>query len=231
MAHKGPTPLVPRTPARNLHPAVVKEQETVTCAMELENQSSMDSSRLGDLEKTLESLSMELRLSQCGTKKWRMVTVATMATLCTCAIIAMILPLVKKDPREPELMTNIKRVKDQAKATVQLGTIVAWVPFPSKSSPRAPLPDGWLPCNGTTITNGPWRGQRTPDLNNGHFLRGSDEGQALIFEEDQLFGHSHTYKRTDHSDSDGNICGTDVAGCSSKHNLENPTEDSFLGIP
>ena len=52
-------------------------------------------------------------------------------------------------------------------------------------------------------------------------------GQALNFEDDQLSGHIHTYKRTDHSQEDGNICGTDVAGCSSKHNLENPTEDSL----
>ena len=118
------------------------------------------------------------------------------------------------------LRKNIEKVRAKAKTTVQLGTIVAWVPFPSKSSKRVSLPDGWLPCNGATITKGPWKDQPTPDLNNGRFLRGSEEVQALELEEDQLLEHSHTYTKTTPSISDGNICGTDGSDvCSSKANL------------
>ena len=182
----------------------------VTSAMDPASQGSVDSSRLGELEQRLEDLSMELRISQGGTKKWRMVTVVTMATLCACAIVAMIMPLATEDPREPALRKNIEGVRDQAKTTVQLGTIVAWVPYPSKSSKRASLPDGWLPRNGTTITKGPWKDQTTPDLNNGRFLRGSEEGQALDVEEDQLLEHSHKYSIIKHTDSSsGNVCGID----------------------
>merc|ERR1712051_993134 len=56
------------------------------------------------------------------------------------------------------------------------------------------LPDGWLPCDGRAIENGPWAGGMTPNLNsNGHFLRGGDENNVFDFEEDQIPPHTHPY--------------------------------------
>ena len=74
-----------------------------------------------------------------------------------------------------------------------LGTIIAWVPRNNKSlNDNIDLPDGWLPCDGSAIRNGPWSGGVTPNLNtNGFFLRGGNENNAMEFEEDQMQDHEH----------------------------------------
>ena len=99
-----------------------------------------------------------------------------------------------------------------------LGTITAWVPKKDKNSnDNIDLPDGWLPCDGSAIENGPWSGGMTPNLNsNGHFLRGGEANNVFDFEEDQMQdhehtdpGHSHTSPPHTHSYSDsGNHPGT-----------------------
>merc|ERR1711892_1464367 len=43
------------------------------------------------------------------------------------------------------------------------GTILAWVPKPQDSFASLELPDGWMRCDGTHITKGPWKGGKTPD--------------------------------------------------------------------
>ena len=54
------------------------------------------------------------------------------------------------------------------------------------------MPDGWLPCDGREIQNGPWSGGLTPNLNTeGHFLRGGDQKNVLDFEEDKMQDHEH----------------------------------------
>ena len=58
-------------------------------------------------------------------------------------------------------------------ASLPLGTIVAWLP-PSSSPP----PQGWLPADGSTIPEGPWKGQRTPNLT-GRTLVGAPGQQAV----------------------------------------------------
>ena len=73
-----------------------------------------------------------------------------------------------------------------------LGTILAWVPHPEASLAGEDLPDGWLPCNGSTITKGPWTGGKTPDLNSiGAFLRGGTDENILEVESDQVQDHQH----------------------------------------
>ena len=66
------------------------------------------------------------------------------------------------------------------------------MPHPEYSFALEELPDGWLPCDGSTIPKGPWTGGKTPDLNSaGLFLRGGEEDAVLEVEEDQVQEHEH----------------------------------------
>ena len=89
-----------------------------------------------------------------------------------------------------------------------IGTILAWTPKPETTSTNVlDLPNGWMFCNGSDITEGPWQGHKTPDLNsNGAFLRGGSEDLVLEMEDSQLenhthedSGHSHTCSASSHS--------------------------------
>merc|ERR1711934_259632 len=83
---------------------------------------------------------------------------------------------------------QVEQLSDQS----PLGTILAWVPHPEASLAGEDLPDGWLPCNGSTITKGPWTGGKTPDLNSiGAFLRGGADDKVLEMEDDQVQDHEH----------------------------------------
>ena len=54
------------------------------------------------------------------------------------------------------------------------------------------LPRGWMFCNGSDITEGPWKGGKTPDLNSiGAFLRGGSEDLVLEVEDSQIEDHTH----------------------------------------
>ena len=77
--------------------------------------------------------------------------------------------------------------------TAPVGTILAWVPKPEAASESSvSLPEGWLFCNGSLITEGPWTGGRTPDLNSiGAFLRGAPEDLVLEVEDSQIQDHLH----------------------------------------
>jgi len=113
-----------------------------------------------------------------------------------------------------------------------IGTIIAWVHKPVKSVTTVmDLPDGWMWCNGSIITKGPWKGEKTPDLNTvGAFLRGGREDLVLEMEDDQIKDHkhsdsghshsctatstagdhSHTYSYGRHDQGDGSFMGTDA---------------------
>merc|ERR1719184_186466 len=87
--------------------------------------------------------------------------------------------------------TDVPQVDEVSNAS-PLGTILAWVPQPETSLTAEALPDGWLPCDGSTITNGPWTGGKTPDLNSiGAFLRGGTDDKILEVEDDQVQDHEH----------------------------------------
>mgnify|MGYP002058854847 CR=1 FL=1 len=89
----------------------------------------------------------------------------------------------------------------QLSSDAALGTITAWTPKNAMdSNENLDLPDGWLPCDGHSIENGPWAGGATPNLNtNGHFLRGGNENDVMVFEEDQIHDHEHTDAGHSHS--------------------------------
>lgn len=83
-----------------------------------------------------------------------------------------------------------------------IGTILAWVKKPEDDLESiSSLPDGWVPCDGSIITQGPWSGGKTPDLNGGHFLRGGNDEELLSLEEDQVQDHQHLDNGHSHSAS------------------------------
>ena len=75
-----------------------------------------------------------------------------------------------------------------------VGSIVAWVPRPEVwGNTTSDLPAGWVRCDGSTIPQPSlWAGQLTPDLNGGRFLRGGEDKEVLLLEEDQVQEHLHT---------------------------------------
>ena len=114
-----------------------------------------------------------------------------------------------------------------------IGTILAWVPKPEKTSSKAvSITDGWMPCDGSLITQGQWKGGRTPDRNTiGAFLRGGTEDLVLEMEDDQVQDHEHSCSATasdhDHGynagedgSEDGEICGNDgTNGCDDRDTI------------
>ena len=60
------------------------------------------------------------------------------------------------------------------------------------------LPECYVPCDGSEITEGIWQGLQTPELNKSkRFLRGGLVSDALKIEEDSLQEHSHTSSVSD----------------------------------
>ena len=94
--------------------------------------------------------------------------------------------------------------------TAPIGTILAWVPKPENTSANVlSIPEGWMPCDGSLITQGPWKGGRTPDLNTiGAFLRGGPEDLVLEMEDSQIEDHEHEYMAA-YSVNDGEYGGGD----------------------
>ena len=85
--------------------------------------------------------------------------------------------------------------------TAPIGTILAWVPKPENTSANVlSIPEGWMPCDGSLIIDGPWEGERTPDLNSiGAFLRGGPEDLVLEMEDSQIEDHEHEDNGHEHS--------------------------------
>lgn len=192
-------------PTRTISPDHLSDRATVNPR---ERHATVDNSRLADVEEKLEGLSSELAISHKGTTRWRMISFGITIVLVALATVAMFLPLgPDKDPLDA-LKGEVDGLREDVEKVLPFGSIVAWVPHPLKgSTPEINLPYGWLPCDGSLITQGQWKNDKTPDINNaGYFLRGGTEGQALTFEGDQMARHTHTYSRATHSNSPGNIC-------------------------
>ena len=83
------------------------------------------------------------------------------------------------------------------------GTILSWVPKPNKATGnKATVPKCWVECDGRQISEGIWKGQKTPDLNNvQRFLRGGNQSLALEVQDDALQDHSHDLYDPGHTHS------------------------------
>ena len=64
------------------------------------------------------------------------------------------------------------------------------------------VPKCWVECDGRKISEGIWKGQATPDLNNAQrFLRGGNQSLALETQDDALQDHSHYIRDPGHQHS------------------------------
>ena len=205
-------------PTRTISPDHLSDRATVTTR---ERHTTVNNSRLADVEEKLEGLSSELAISHKGTTRWRMISFGITVVLVALATVAMFLPLGPDMDPLVALKDEVDGLRDNVERVLPLGSIIAWVPHPQKGAkPEKKLPSGWLPCDGSLITNGVWKGKSTPAINNkGYFLRGGTEGQALTPEGDQIARHTHTYSRATHSYSPGNICSSGGT-CGDPDNLE-----------
>merc|ERR1712126_59765 len=63
------------------------------------------------------------------------------------------------------------------------------------------LPPGWVRCDGQDIPEGSmWAGRSTPNLNGEkRFLRGGDDSNMLVMEDDQMQDHVHDVSDPGHS--------------------------------
>ena len=88
------------------------------------------------------------------------------------------------------LAEDIESVRNEVSdvASPPIGTIMAWTPKPNSDSNDAlDLPAGWVECDGQLITEGPWEGQPTPNINGDErFLRGAHIENVLGVEEDEV---------------------------------------------
>jgi len=85
-----------------------------------------------------------------------------------------------------------RKAADLTFRSVPRGSILPWVPKPSKTAPHEEdIPDGFALCDGSAITEGPWANLHTPDLSNGRFLRGTTKNHVLDFEDDMMREHKH----------------------------------------
>jgi len=81
-------------------------------------------------------------------------------------------------------------------ASPPLGTIMAWTPKPNSDYGHAlDLPPGWVECDGQLITEGPWEGQPTPNINGEErFLRGAHIESVLHEQDDEVKSYTHEFE-------------------------------------
>ena len=66
----------------------------------------------------------------------------------------------------------------------------------------ATIPSGWQRCDGSNITEGPFAGLKTPNLNGErYFLRGGDDFSVTTTENDMVQDHTHDVDDSGHSHS------------------------------
>ena len=96
--------------------------------------------------------------------------------------------------------------------------MVSYILFagPSPGEVNATIPSGWQRCDGSNITEGPFAGLNTPNLNGErYFLRGGDDSTVTTMENDMVHDHTHDVDDPGHSHStsstDAKSTGLDVA--------------------
>merc|ERR1712141_223632 len=100
---------------------------------------------------------------------------------------------------------NERNLQNLEKTQEPLGTIIAWVPKVDKNSNSgiSEIPECWMLCNGSKITEGIWTDLNTPNLNgDGRFLRGGQPQDILMFQEDTLQDHDHSLLDSGHAHTD-----------------------------
>ena len=79
-----------------------------------------------------------------------------------------------------------------------------FVAGPSPGEMNATIPSGWQRCDGSNITEGPFAGLKTPDLNGyRYFLRGGDDSTVTTTESDTVHDHTHDVNDPGHHHSTG----------------------------
>ena len=117
---------------------------------------------------------------------------------------------IKNSEQDLAILNNEAKNQEQDSAisdlqldTFPLGTIIPWVNKPTPDTLHTEeIPDGWVLCNGTTIAEGVWKGDKTPNLNGeGRFLRGGDPHEVLNLEEHMVQDHTHIDDGHTHTNS------------------------------
>merc|ERR1719189_1438124 len=98
------------------------------------------------------------------------------------------------------LTDNLNKIQDELTRTQDVlipgvGSIIPWIPSPSpgeSNTTAAAIPSGWQRCDGSEITEGPFFGLTTPNLNGErYFLRGGDDWLVTTTEGDMVQDHTH----------------------------------------
>jgi len=113
-----------------------------------------------------------------------------------------------KDDKQ-KINTALGQLKENMNILLPVGSIIAWVSKPSSSTSHdltESLPRGWVRCSGTLITEGRWKGQLTPDINNAKkFLRGGPDGHERQMEDWAMVNHHHNAHSDPHTHSYSDI--------------------------
>jgi len=83
------------------------------------------------------------------------------------------------------------KIDEMEMTSLSIGTIIPWVKAPLDSGLPSVIPEGYVKCDGQTIVEGPWKGFKTPNLNDGRFLCGGNDNETWSLEDDVLKDHEH----------------------------------------
>merc|ERR1711971_702576 len=98
--------------------------------------------------------------------------------------------------------TQDKLTRTQDVLIPGVSAIIPWIPSPFPGEMDATIPSGWQRCDGSNITEGPFAGLKTPNLNGErYFLRGGDDSTVTTTEKDMVQDHTHDVDDSGHSHS------------------------------
>jgi len=104
--------------------------------------------------------------------------------------------------------TQDKLTRTQDVLIPGVGAIIPWIPSPFPGEMDATIPSGWQRCDGSNITEGPFVGLSTPDLNGErYFLRGGDDSTVTLKESDMVQDHTHVVDDPGHGHNTGRYGG------------------------
>jgi len=136
------------------------------------------------------------------------------------------------------LTAELSKTQDQLTRTQDVlipgvGAILPWIPSPSPGEMNATIattPSGWQRCDGSDITEGPFTGLKTPNLNGErYFLRGGDDFTVTTIENDTMQDHTHDVDDPGHSHSTSSAGAkeTDLPVAIDNKNLDTKTGNNY----